>query len=464
MDSEKARVLIVEEGVTADLAARALCRVGCETETMHTLEAVLLALEQRGADVVLCGSSFNGTDGIDLLRKVRTRRPDVPVVMLTGDTGVKGAVAAMRQGAFDCVSKPFEDDELLSSINRALEMNNLRRENHRLRQQLDVAATAAGFVGESQSIRNLVALIRRVAPSRSTVLIEGESGTGKELIARMLHYWSNRAEGPFIAVNCKAFAEGIVESELFGHERGSFTGAISARAGCFERASGGTLFLDEIGEAGGDFQAKLLRVLEDGEVLRVGGSKPRRIDVRIVAATNRVLRAEVAADRFRADLYFRLNVIPVRIPPLRERIADILPLARHFLAFHSAQAGRQISMSPAAEEALINYPWPGNVRELENAIERAVVLSGIDVLTPEYFAFEAFGRESFSDGPAETDANHGLVRTEHQSLQACLDRAASDRIREALEATNGNRGEAAAILGIDRTTLYRLMKRLNIGG
>lgn len=471
MESSKARVLIIEEEATAELAARALIRAGCDPETMRNADSALLALDQRGADVLLCGAHVNGSDGIDLLRKVRLRRPEVPVVMLTGDPSVKSAVAAMRQGAFDCISKPFDDEELLASINRALEMSTLRCENRRLRQQLDVAATAAGFVGESQQTRQLVALIRRVAPSRSTVLVEGESGTGKELVARMLHYWSNRAEGPFVAVNCKAFADGVVESELFGHEKGSFTGAIAARAGCFERASGGTLFLDEIGEAGSDFQAKLLRVLEDGEVLRVGASKPRRVDVRIVAATNRVLRSEVAADRFRADLYFRLNVIPIRIPPLRARVADVLALARHFLAFHSAEAGRLISLSPEAEEALISYEWPGNVRELENAIERAVVMSGTDVLTPEAFAFEGFSGEPVLDHCARRGGNNlcdspatpgDRYQAESESLQACLDRAASARIKATLEATNGSRGEAATALGVDRTTLYRLMKRLNL--
>ena len=231
-------------------------------------------------------------------------------------------------------------------------------------------------------------MIRRVAPSRTTALIEGETGTGKELVARMLHYWSNRADGPFLAINCKALADGVVESELFGHEKGSFTGAIRERAGCFERASGGTLFLDEIGEAGPDFQAKLLRVLEDGEVLRVGGSRPRKVDVESSPRRIASCAREVAAGRFRADLYFRLSVIPLRIAPLRERREDILPLAHHFLAFHSTDAGRPLMLSPQAEEALLGYSWPGNVRELENVIERAVVMSGQETLMPEAFAFD----------------------------------------------------------------------------
>jgi transcriptional regulator with GAF, ATPase, and Fis domain len=328
-------------------------------------------------------------------------------------------------------------------------------------------------------------MIRRVAPSRTTALIEGETGTGKELVARMLHYWSTRAAGPFLAINCKALADGVVESELFGHEKGSFTGAIRDRAGCFERASGGTLFLDEIGEAGPDFQAKLLRVLEDGEVLRVGASKTRKVDVRIVTATNRKLRHEVAAGRFRADLYFRLSVIPLRIAPLRDRREDILPLAHHFLAFHSTDAGRPLMLSPEAEEALLNHRWPGNVRELENVIERAVVMSGQETLMPEAFAFDddatdedlvqvaGIARAAGIDSAvganmaagSETDSSQAQpVESEEEegTLQASLDRAATVRIKAALAAAGGNRVDAATALGVDRTTLYRLMKRLSL--
>jgi len=462
VDTVKARVLVVDEATVAHLAANALSKAGFETEACSNGNAALATVETGGADVVVCSVQMPGVDSMDLLRRMHSRRPDVPVVMLAGDPSVHSAVAAMRQGAFDYVTKPFDDDALAAIVERALEMGCLKRENRRLRQQLDVVSSAAGFVAESSQSKQLVAMIRRVAPARSTALIEGESGTGKELIARMLHYWSNRAEGPFVAVNCKAFADGVVESELFGHEKGSFTGAIAARAGCFERASGGTLFLDEIAEAGPDFQAKLLRVLEDGEVLRVGASKTRKVDVRIVAATNRVLRTEVAAGRFRGDLYFRLNVIPVRIPPLRERPEDILPLARHFLAFYSAEAGRPLRLSSEAERTLLAYPWHGNVRELENVIERAVVMSGAEVLTPDAFALEAFSAE-----PAETPGDLAEMFEPHaakpgENLQECLDRAATSKIKAALDAAKGNRAEAATALGVDRTTLYRLMKRLNL--
>jgi len=462
VDTLKARVLVVDEGTVAQLTINALRKAGFDTEGCSNGNTALATVETGGADVVVCSMQMPGVDSMDLLRRMHARRPDVPVVMLAADPSVHSVVYAMRQGAFDYVTKPFDDEALAAIVERALEMGCLKRENRELRERLDVVSSAAGFVAESPQSKQLVAMIRRVAPARSTALIEGESGTGKELIARMLHYWSNRAEGPFVAVNCKAFADGVVESELFGHEKGSFTGAIAARAGCFERASGGTLFLDEIAEAGPDFQAKLLRVLEDGEVLRVGASKPRKVDVRIVAATNRVLRTEIASGRFRGDLYFRLNVIPVRIAPLRDRPQDILPLARHFLAFYSAEAGRPLGLSHEAEKVLLAYPWHGNVRELENVIERAVVMSGAEVLTPDAFALETSITE-----PADTsDDLADLLEPEpakpNETLQACLDRAAVTKIKAALAAVNGNRAEAATLLGVDRTTLYRLMKRLNL--
>src|SRR5271156_5589077 len=482
----KARVLIVDDEFhVAHGAAMVLSQAGYECETCPTVEAALKELEHQGADVIVADMRMPGMDGMDLLKNVQTKDPDVSVVLSMPLPAAESAKTALRSGAFDSITKPFDSDELNAVVTRAVEMSALQRENRKLREQLDVASIAAGFVAEAPQSRQLTAMIRRVAPSRTTALIEGETGTGKELVARMLHYWSNRADGPFLAINCKALADGVVESELFGHEKGSFTGAIRDRAGCFERASGGTLFLDEIGEAGPDFQAKLLRVLEDGEVLRVGGSKPRKVDVRIVTATNRKLRNEVAAGRFRADLYFRLSVIPLRIAPLRERHEDVLPLAQHFLAFHSTEAGRPLMLSPQAEEALLHYSWPGNVRELENVIERAVVMSGQETLMPEAFAFEDDSfEEDLAQGlgasqpaaahaaSAATAASASTTETESAAqpaesltegtLQATLDRAATVRIKAALTAANGNRVDAATALGVDRTTLYRLMKRLSL--
>jgi DNA-binding NtrC family response regulator len=441
------RILIVDdEPRMGTVVAAALERAGYACETCASGEAALAALETRDADLVVTDWKMAGMDGLALLRQLRTRHPGLPVILLTAHGTVRSAVEAMREGAFDYVTKPFDNDELRSCVARGLAMVRLERENRWLRQEVATRYSPDAVIAESARSRELLDLVRRVAPSRAAVLIQGESGTGKELVARLVHFWSDRVGRPFVAVNCKAFAEGVLESELFGHEKGAFTGATATRAGCFERATGGTLFLDEIGEVSVDFQAKLLRVLQDGEVLRVGGSAPRTVDVRIVAATNRVLRDEIAAGRFREDLYFRLNVIPIALAPLRERREDILPLARHFLARHAAEASRSLAFTADAEAVLAAHRWAGNVRELENAVERAVVLARGDAITPEDLLLE----------PA-TEA-----RGEHAdgSLQETIDRAAAARVESALRAAGGNRAEAARTLGIDRTTLYRWLRRL----
>jgi DNA-binding NtrC family response regulator len=446
----KPRVLVVDdEERMAAVVAAALGRAGYQCETCRSGEDALAALDARGADVVVTDWKMPGMDGVELLRRLHAKRPTLPVIMLTAFGNVPSAVAAMREGAFDYVVKPFDNDELRSCVARALDLSRLERENRYLRQEVSSRYAPDAVVAESARGRELLELVRRVAPSKATVLIQGESGTGKELVARLLHFWSERVAGPFVAVNCKAFAEGVLESELFGHEKGAFTGALGARAGCFERASGGTLFLDEIGEVTSEFQAKLLRVLQEGEVQRVGGSAPRVVDVRVVAATNRVLRDEVASGRFREDLFFRLNVIPVQLAPLRERPEDVLPLARHFLARHLAETARHLAFSAAASDALIAHAWPGNVRELENAVERGVVLARGETIEPEDLLLH--------------ETIHTTDRApERGSLQAALDGAAADRLRAALDAAGGNRAEAARQLGIDRTTLYRLMKRLGV--
>lgn len=444
------RVLIVDdEKAMTEVVALALERSGYECDTATNGVAALAAFSRQPADVVVTDWKMPGMDGIDLMHRLHADHPRVPVILITAHGSVPAAVEAMRAGAFDYVTKPFDNDELRALVGRALELNRLERENRYLRQEVGSTYSPEAFVAESPRSRELLDLVRRVAPSRASVLIQGDSGTGKELVARLLHYWSDRVGQPFVAVNCKAFAPGVLESELFGHEKGAFTDAWSARAGCFERAHGGTLFLDEIGETGVDFQAKLLRVLQEGEVLRVGGDRPRKIDVRIVAATNRNVRDEITAGRFREDLYFRLNVIPVSLLPLRDRPEDILPLARRFLIRFAGEAGRRLDLSKAAETSLLSHPWPGNVRELENAIERASVLARRDVIEPEDLLLE--GAAPGASGSGGT-------------LQEAMDQAAAVRIRSALHSTGGQRAEAARMLGIDRTTLYRLLKRFGIEG
>ena len=445
------RILIVDdEARMAAVLADALGRAGWSCETCSSGAEALAALDARGADVVVTDWKMPEMDGVALLARIRERWPKLPVIMVTAYGNVQSAVAAMREGAFDYVIKPFDNEDLRACVARALELTRLARENRYLRQEVETRYAPERVVAESPRSRELLDLVRRVAGSKATVLVQGESGTGKELVARLLHYWSDRVGRPFVAVNCKAFAEGVLESELFGHEKGAFTGAAAARAGCFERASTGTLFLDEIGEVSEDFQAKLLRVLQDGEVLRVGGSTPKAVDVRVVAATNRVLREEVAAGRFREDLFYRLNVIPIDIAPLRERREDVLPLADHFLARHASEAGRQLSFSEAASAALLAHSWPGNVRELENAIERGVVLARDAAVEPEDLLLHEGASTS-----ATTAATAG-------TLQDAMDEAAAGRIRSALASADDNRAEAARALGIDRTTLYRLMKRLGV--
>jgi len=447
----KPRVLIVDdEERMATVVAMALERSGYDCVRCASGEEGLAAMAERAADVVVTDLRMPEMDGMELLRRLRALHPALPVILVTAHGSVPSAVAAMREGAFDYVTKPFDNDELRAVVGRALEMTRLQRENRYLRQEVASRYSPDSIVAESARSRELLELVRRVAASRSTVLVTGESGTGKELVARLLHYWSDRVGRPFVAVNCKAFAEGVLESELFGHEKGAFTGAVASRAGCFERADGGTLFLDEIGETSGDFQAKLLRVLQEGEVLRVGGSQPRSVDVRLVAATNRALRDEVAAGRFREDLFFRLAVIPIALAPLRERREDILPLARHFLARQCAETGRQLELGAEAEAALAAHRWPGNVRELENAIERAVVLARGAAITPEDLLLE-----QPSEGPA-------AATPAGATLQEALDAAAEARVRTALAAAKDQRAEAARALGIDRTTLYRMMKRFGI--
>jgi DNA-binding NtrC family response regulator len=449
--SDAAKILVVDdERRMASAVATALSRSGYACTTAGSASEALAAFDAGGADVVVTDWKMPGMDGIELLRELKTRRADLPVIVMTAHADVPSAVAAMREGAFDYVAKPFDNDELRALVARALEVTQLHRENAHLRRELAGRFAIDRMVAESAKSKEVLALVQRVAKSKATVLIQGESGTGKELIAKLLHYWSDRVGGPFVAVNCKAFAEGVLESELFGHEKGAFTGASFARAGCFERASGGTLFLDEIGEVGLEFQAKLLRVLQESEVLRVGGTATRKIDVRVVAATNRVLRDEVAAGRFREDLYFRINVIPIMLSPLRERREDILPLARHFLAMHAREHGAARMLSAEAEQLLLQHSWPGNVRELENAIERAVVLAREETIAPEDLLLEAVRL----DRAAQAEA----VGT----LQEAMDRAAAARIKAALAAAGDQRQEAAKALGVDRTTLYRLMKRLGL--
>jgi DNA-binding NtrC family response regulator len=444
------RLLVIDdEPRMSEIVGMVLRRDGFEVETFTSSEAAIERHECDPFDLVLTDLRMPAPDGLEVLRRVRAASEDTPVVLFTAHATISTAIEALRDGAFDYIQKPFDNDALRACVRRALELTRLSRENRYLRAELRQRHALADIVATSDSMAEVLDLVRRAARSSATVLITGESGTGKELVARAVHFHSDRVAGPFLAVNCRAFAEGLLESELFGHERGAFTGADRTRKGLFEEAAGGTLFLDEIGEISDGFQAKLLRVLQEREIRRVGDSQARSVDVRVVVATNRELQKEVAEGRFREDLFFRLAVIPIRIPPLRDRPEDILPLARHFLVEHQRELGRAFGALPEEVEAILrSHPWPGNVRELENAIERSVVLSDGATLQASDLLLQA------PDSPKAAD---------EPTLQAALDQATQKAIRDALDATGGARNEAARRLGIDRTTLYRLIRKYELG-
>jgi two-component system response regulator HydG len=449
----KARIAVLDdEQRMVDIIAMVLRRDGHDVTPFTSATGALAALEQRPFDLLLTDLKMPELSGLEVLRRARELEPELPVILITAHATVSTAIDAMRAGAFDYVEKPFDNTELKTLVRRALDVTRLARENRYLRAELASQHSLDAIVAESAALRDVLDRVRRAARSPSTVLVTGESGTGKELIARAVHYHSDRVGGPFVAVNCKALAEGVLESELFGHEKGAFTGAERARNGLFERAEHGTLLLDEIGETTPAFQSKLLRVIQERRVQRVGASDERPIDVRIVAATNRDLREEIAAGRFREDLYFRLAVIPIHLPALRERPEDILPLARHFLATWNQKLGRSIEpLGEEVERRLLAHAWPGNVRELENAIERGIVLASADRIDPDDLLLDE------SPDPQRDASRPG-------DLQAFLDAAARERIETALAASGGKRVEAARQLGIDRTTLYRLMRRHGLSG
>jgi len=451
----KPRITILDdEQRMVEIIGMVLRREGYEVRAHSDPAEALAALERETADLLLTDLRMPGMDGVEVLGRARALDPELPVILMTAHATIPTAIEAMKRGAFDYVEKPFDNAELKALVQRALELTRLSRENRYLRAELAQRHSLDAVVTESKAVREAFELAGRAAQSRSTVLVTGESGVGKELVARAVHYHSDRVGKPFIAVNCKSLAPGVLESEIFGHEKGAFTGAERARPGLFERADGGTLFLDEIGEIGSDFQVKLLRVLQERKLTRVGGSEEREVDVRVVAATNRDLKSEASEGRFREDLYFRLAVIPIHIPPLRERRADVLPLARHFLARWNAELGRSVhGWSDAVERFLLGYAWPGNVRELENTLERGVVLARGDTLDLDDLLVD----------PAEAESAPA-ASSDPQDLQAFLDVAAAERIRAVLAESGGVRVEAARRLGIDRTTLYRLMRKYGIDG
>ncbi len=443
--SKKGRILVVDDEANARKALNEiLTDEGFEVETAADGFKALRHLEGFDPEVVLTDLKMPGLDGVQLLSKVRAHDSDVAVVLMTAFGAVETAVRAMREGATDYLTKPLNADELLVVLERSLERVRLRRETSKLKERLQERFRFENIIGTSPEMQQVFKAIEQVAPTRATVLVTGESGTGKELVAAAIHEHSPRSKGPFIRLHCAALAESLLESELFGHERGAFTGADRRREGRFEQADGGTLFLDEIGEISPATQVKLLRVLQEHEFERVGGTQTIQSDVRLIAATNKNLKEEVEAGRFREDLYYRLNVINLRMPALRERTGDVPALARHFLSKYSEENSKVIErFTDAALFRLSQYDWPGNVRELENVIERGVVLAEGSAIDAQHLPQEVHPVQSESALPAVPGSR--------------LDELERFAIVKTLEAVGGSTTKAASILGISvRKIQYKL--------
>jgi DNA-binding NtrC family response regulator len=443
------RILVTEDDqVQRDIIADILLKDGYDVSVAPSASEALEALEADAYSLLLTDLRMPEMDGLDLLREAKRRRPDLDVVLMTAHATVKTAITALREGASDYLEKPFDRDELLIVVNRVFEQRGLREENRQLRQLVSDSSSLGNIIGESAAMRAVFDVVRRAVPLQTTVLIVGESGTGKELVARHIHFTGPRKHKPFIVVNCAAIPDTLVESELFGHEKGAFTGAEKSREGKFEIAHGGTIFLDEIGDMEMTSQAKLLRVLQDGVVERVGGAKPRPVDVRVIAATNRDLRVLVGEGAFREDLFYRLDVLNLKLPPLRDRIEDLPVLVRHFRESIAARIGKPApEISADVLERMRRYRWPGNVRELENTLEQLFILTDAPVIRPEHLPEKLREAE-----PAPTGFNlpsGGIV----------LEDLEQDLIRQALHRSGGRIKDAAELLGLSYKTLqYRLKK------
>jgi len=453
------RVLIVDDEPGVRESLRMVLKEGYEPLAVGSSGEALETLAATSVDVVLLDIVMPGMDGLQLLEELRVRFPNLPIVMLTATKTVKTAVGAMKLGAFDYITKPFDVDELRVILDKATERAELVREVEELRSEVGRRYQLDNIIGRSARMQEVFRTVLTVAPLKTTVLITGESGTGKELIAKAIHYQSPRGRRPLVTLNCAAIPETLLESELFGHEKGSFTDAHQKKLGQFEMAHEGSLFLDEIGEMGPGTQAKLLRVLEHGEFLRVGGTKPVTVDVRIIAATNRDLGAAIKDGTFRPDLFYRLNVVTVHLPPLRERRDDLILLIRHFAQSKARDMGiPEKTLKPETVDALLRYPWPGNVRELENLLERLLVLCEGPTI-----AFE-----DLPDQIRRSEQDPGTIKEQvlegRKSLGTAVDEFEREIILEALGQTSFNQTRAADMLGTTRRILKYRMDKLGIQG
>jgi len=456
-----ARILIADDDeVSCQLFAETLEDEGLQVEKVTSGDQALLRLSEESYDLLIVDVRMPGLSGLDVTRIVHEKYPLLPVIVMTAFGSIETAVEAIHEGAFDFISKPMNLAELKNTVSKALAQWSLRRRATKNASEIDDPSRQqlSKIIGKSPAMLDVYKTVARVAPAKSTVLVLGESGTGKEMIARAIHEHSPRANRPFIAVDCGALTETILESELFGHVRGSFTGAVADKKGVFEEAQGGTCFLDEIGGISPNLQARLLRVLQEHEVRRVGGKEWTPVDVRVVAATNYNLAEAVKRSEFRQDLYYRLNVVAIRLPPLRERKEDIPLLAQHFLRHYSEDNGKTISaISDKALELLGSYSWPGNIRELENAVEQAVALSYQPILTPEDLPRDVRDREK-SGVASRTGQDGQFLFSDTPSLEEVKKRY----VLHVLEHTQGNVSAAARILNVDRRSLYRMLARYKI--
>ena len=445
------RILIVDDEESfRHMLSVILIKEGYEVETSANGEEGLQKAGTSSFDQILCDIRMPHMDGLAFLREIKKTGMEATIIVMSAYGTVDIAIEAMKLGAYDYISKPFKPDEIILTLRKAEEREQLRRENELLRKEVAKEYSFENIVSKNEEMQKIFDVIKKVSHYKSTVLITGESGTGKELVARALHYNSDRSQNPFIAVNCGAIPENLLESELFGHAKGAFTDAIRTKKGLFEEADGGTLFLDEIGELPGQLQVKLLRVLQDGEIRRIGESKPIQIDVRIVAATVKDLQKEVNEGRFREDLFYRLNVLPIHIPPLRERKEDIPLLIQHFIGKYNQAMGKNVKeVDHKAMEALMSYKWSGNVRELENTIERAIVLSEKNDIESENLPVEIqnFGEQYPSEPLPDEEYS---IKKASKSLEINL-------IKKALKKTKGNHTHAARLLEIShRALLYKI--------
>jgi DNA-binding NtrC family response regulator len=443
-------ILIVEdEELLRNILRQILQDAGYSVATASSAETALELFTTEDIALTLTDIRMAGMDGLELLDQIKAVDSEALAIVMTAYSSVDSAIAALRKGAYDYVTKPFVNEDLLQRVGNALRQRELFRENRALRRELNKRYSFAEIIGTSEALQKVFRLVEKVAATNTNILVQGESGTGKELVARAIHHHGPRSAKPFLAINCGALPESLLESELFGHTKGAFTGAVGAKPGLFRSADGGTVFLDEIGEVSPALQVRLLRALQEHEVTPLGSSIPVKFDARIIAATNRNLEQEVSENRFREDLYYRLNVIEISIPPLRERREDIPLLAKHFAARTAReQQSEEKTISTEAMSALINHTWHGNVRELQNAIERAFILSG-----------EAIDLSCLPDKISQASANGGLPMRDPEGLRPTLDEMERRYINEVMRSVSDDKAQAANILGIDLSTLYRKLKR-----